>query len=122
MAIYLYSKDGKQHELMPQIRLTRSKNGTTGTAVVEVNAEDLSLLYDCNDPIYSIVLKKNDSFRMADNCHFIWASGRPIKLVAIFIFSTTFEKQDFFNYYPYYAINKRLDFFPASQQEKNLNS
>nr|YP_009550662.1 photosystem II protein psb28 [Eustigmatophyceae sp. Chic 10/23 P-6w]QAA11593.1 photosystem II protein psb28 [Eustigmatophyceae sp. Chic 10/23 P-6w] len=118
MGIYVYFKSGKSFELIPQIRLTRSKNGTTGTAIIEINIDDLSLLNNSCDPIYNVALRNNTSIRMADTCHFIWSSGRPIKFVAMFIFSTTYEKQNFFNYYPYYAINNCLEFFPAQLQEK----
>jgi len=118
MGIYICFKSGKHFELIPQIRLTRSKNGATGTAIIEVNVDDLYLLNNSFDPIYNIALKKNNSIRLADNCHFIWSSGRPIKFVAVFIFSTTYEKQSFFNYYPYYAINNSLEFYPAQLQEK----
>jgi hypothetical protein len=122
MAIFLYSKSGKQYELIPQIRLTRSKNGTTGTALIEVSIEEFSLLSNPFDPIHGIVLKKEKSLRIADICQFVWAFGRPIKFIGIFIFSTINEKQDFFNYYPYYALNNRLEFFPAQMQEKTLNN
>jgi len=113
MGIYLYVKSGKQYELIPQIRLTRSKNGTTGTVIVEVNIKELGFLANSFDPIYGIALKRANSLRMADICNFVWASGRPVKFVGIFIFSSIDEKQDFFNYYPYYALDNHLEFFPA---------
>jgi len=122
MAFYLYLKSGKHFELIPQIRLTRSKNGTTGTAIVEVNFDQLKDFIDFCDPIYSLALKKGDSLRLADVSHFVWASGKPIKLIGIFLFSTIYEKQDFFNYYPYYALSNSLEFFPAQFQEKTLKS
>ena len=122
MGIYLYLKSGKHYEFVPQIRLTRSKNGTTGTAILEISTDKIDLMENVFDPIYGIGLKKENSLRMADICQFIWASGKPIKLIAIFIFSTLEEKQDFFNYYPYYAIDNCLEFFPAHRQEKTLDN
>lgn len=122
MGIYFCLKSGKQLELVPQIRLTRSKNGTTGTAVIEVNVSEFQMLINASDPIYGLALKRDETLRMADICHFVWSSGQPIKFVGIFIFSTIYEKQDFFNYYPYYALNKHLEFFPAQSQEKTLNN
>ena len=74
------------------------------------------------DPIYGVALKRDETLRMADICDFVGSSGKPIKFVGIFIFSTIYEKQDFFNYYPYYAINNHLEFFPAQLQEKSLNN
>lgn len=122
MGIFLYLKSGKEYELVTQIRLTRSKNGTTGTAIIEVNLEDLNFLNNSPDLILGLALKKEKSLRMADICHFVWASGRPVKFIGLFIFSTIYEKQDFFNYYPYYALNNYLEFFPAISQEKTLNN
>ena len=118
MVVFLYLKSGKQYEFVPQIRLTRSKDGTTGTAIFEVNIDKIDLIHNTFDPIYGIGLQKKDSIRMADICKFIWSSGKPIKLIAIFIFATLEEKQEFFNYYPYYASTNSLEFFPAQRQEK----
>lgn len=121
MVIYLYFKSGKSYEFTPQIRLTHSKNRTTGTAIYELNFNQILKDFDLSDPIYGIALKKDsNSLRMADICHFVWSCGKPIKLVAIFIFSTLEEKQSFFNYYEYYALHKSLEFFPAINQEKTL--
>ena len=121
MAIYLYLKSGKQYKLVPQKRLTRSKNGNTGTAIFELNLRDIDFINSLFDPIRGIGLERDNSVRMADLCHFIWASGRPIRLIALFIFSDLYEKQDFFNYYPYYALNNCLEFFPAQTQENSLS-
>jgi len=120
MRIYLYLKSRKHYVLIPQIRLTSSKNGTTGTAVFEVNLEKLNCEKNILDPIYGIGLENKNTLRMADICHFVWSSGKPIKIIAIFIFSTLEEKQSFFNYYEYYALHKSLEFFPAINQEKTL--
>nr|YP_009550940.1 photosystem II protein psb28 [Eustigmatophyceae sp. Ndem 8/9T-3m6.8]QAA11873.1 photosystem II protein psb28 [Eustigmatophyceae sp. Ndem 8/9T-3m6.8] len=118
MIVFLYLKSGTQFEFVPQIRLTRSKNGTTGTAVFEVNLSQINELQNICDPIYNVGIQKGNRLRMADRCHFIWASGKPIKLIAIFLFAALEEKQEFFNYYPHYAINNSLEFFPAQRQEK----
>lgn len=122
MAVFLYLKSGKHYEFTPQIRLTRSKNGTTGTAIFEIDIREFDSIHDTIDPIYGIGLKKDGYIRMADVCHFVWSLGKPIKITAIFIFATPEEKQEFFNYYPYYAINNNLEFFPAQYQEKTLES
>lgn len=121
MVIYLYFKSGQCCEFTPQIRLTHSKNKTTGTAIYELNFNQILTDFDFSDPIYGIGLKKDsNSIRMADICHFVWSCGKPIKLIAIFIFSNLEEKQTFFNYYEYYAFHKSLEFFPAIGQEKTL--
>lgn len=122
MTIYLYFKSNHYKELIPQIRLTCSKNGITGTAVLAANLEDTSILTNPTDPICGIGLQQTNSIRMADICHFVWASGKPIKIVAVFLFSNIYEKQDFFNYYPYYALSKQLEFFPANTEEINSNT
>ena len=121
MAIYLYLKSGRQYKLVPQIRWTRSKNGNTGTAIFELNLQHVDFIHSIFDPIVGVGLERDNSIRMADLCHFIWASGRPIRLIALFIFSDLYEKQDFFNYYPSYALNNCLEFFPAQKQENSLS-
>ena len=117
MTIYLYLRSGKKYELVPQIRLTCSKNGITGTIVLEVGLDDNPFINSISDPIYGIGLQKKSSLRMADICHFVWSSGKPIKLSAIFILSKLDEKQDFFNFCPDYALNHRLEFFPSQLQQ-----
>ena len=120
MVICLYLKSGKYFELIPQIRLTSSKNGATGTAIFEINLESNDILFNPLDPIYGIGLKKTDSLRMADTCSFLWSCGKPVKLIGIFIFSSLYEKQDFFDYYTQYANNNSLEFFPAQSGENSL--
>lgn len=117
MVIYIYLKSGKHYECVPQIRLTCSKNGTTGTAIFEINFENINFLNSI-DPLSGVALIKENSLRKADLCEFIWSNGKPIKLIAIFIFASASEKQDFFNYYPYYALVHKLFFFPVEEQEK----
>lgn len=121
MRVFLYFKSGKKLDFIPQIRLTRSKNGATGTAIFELNLNDNNVFRDSLDPINGVAIEKNDLLRMADICNFIWFCGRPIKLISIFIFTTLEEKQDFFNVYPKYATNNNLEFFPSSWREKTLN-
>ena len=121
MGIYIYLRSGKHYKCVPQIRLTRSKNGATGTAILELNLDRINASNHKEDPIYNVGLQKENCFRMADICHFIWSSGKPIRLIAVFLFSTIEEKQDFFNYYPYYALDNDLEFLPAQQQEKTPN-
>ena len=120
MVIYLYLRSGKYFELIPQIRLTSSKNGVTGTAIFEINLENNHILFNSSDPIFGIGLKKKNSLRMADICSFIWSCGKPVKLIGIFIFSSLYEKQDFFDYYTHYANNNKLEFFPAQGGENSL--
>nr|YP_009550519.1 photosystem II protein psb28 [Eustigmatophyceae sp. Bat 8/9-7w]QAA11450.1 photosystem II protein psb28 [Eustigmatophyceae sp. Bat 8/9-7w] len=121
MRVFLYFKSGKKLDFIPQIRLTRSRNGTTGTAVFEFNLKDNNILYDTLDAINGVAVEKNNLLRMADICNFVWSSGKPIKLVSIFIFTTLEEKQDFFNVYPKYAISNNLEFFPSLGEKKTLN-
>lgn len=118
MKIFLYLKSGKKLDFIPQIRLTRSKNGTTGTAIFELNLNDSIIFNDKIDAINGVALQKNDLFRMADICSFVWSSGRPIKLISIFIFSNFEEKQDFFNDYQKYALSNNLEFFPSLEEKK----
>jgi len=118
MRVFLYFKSGKKLDFIPQIRLTRSKNGTTGTAVFEFNLKDNNVFCDTLDAINGVAVEKNNSLRTADICNFVWSSGRPIKLISIFIFTTLEEKQDFFNVYPKYAISNNLEFFPSLGEKK----
>jgi len=118
MKVFLYFKSGKKLDFVTQIRLTRSKNGTTGTAIFELNLNDNIILSDKIDAVKGVALQKNDLFRMADICNFVWSSGRPIKLISIFIFSNFEEKQDFFNDYQKYAVNNNLEFFPSVEEKK----
>ena len=113
MGYHVFLKSGQQLTFTPQIRLTCSKNGMTGTAVFEVDLDQQKFLFDINDPICGISIKKQNLVKTADICQFVWASGRPIRLIAIFIFSTIEEKQKFFNYYYHHSISSELEFFPA---------
>lgn len=118
MKVFLYFKSGKKLDFVPQIRLTKSKNGTTGTAIFELNLNDNDTIINRIDAINGVALQKNGLFRMADICNFVWSSGKPIKLISIFIFSSFEEKQDFFNDYSKYAIINNLEFFPSTGEKK----
>lgn len=113
MKIFLYFKSGKKYDFIPQIRLTRSKNGITGTAIFELNLNNIEEIQDTNDPINGVALQNKNLLKKADICNFVWISGKPSKLIAVFIFVNFEEKQAFFDYYPNYALDNSLEFFPS---------
>jgi hypothetical protein len=121
MAYFISFKSGQQLNFVPQIRLTCSKNGITGTAIFEIDLEHQNFELNNSDPICNICIRRHNHIKMADISQFLWSSGRPIRLIGIFIFSTIEEKQKFFDYYSYSSINNGLEFLPAQRQEKTLN-
>ena len=94
-----------------QIRLTRSRDNTTGTVVFKFNIEDIiQSSWLKSNQINSLILNDNNFQLQTKNLKLIFINGKPKFLYGIFIFKNVFTWNKFINFIQKYKKNNLLTF------------
>lgn len=94
-----------------QIRLTRSRDNTTGTAVFKFNLNDIiQSSWLKTNQINSLILNNNTFRLQTKNLKLIFVNGQPKFLYGIFIFKNVFAWNKFSKFMQKYKKNSQLTF------------
>ena len=94
-----------------QIRLTRSRDNTTGTVVFKFNIEDV--IKSCwlkSNQINCLILNDNNFKLQTKNLKLIFINGKPKFLYGIFIFKNVIMWNNFLNFIQKNKKNNLLTF------------
>jgi photosystem II protein len=111
MTIEIQFLEGIKEEVLPIVKLTKSKNGKTGTATfVFINPISLKKMNSENYPINGMYLISNNKKIVTQDIHVIFREGKPFVLKAILIFKNSKEWFDFLYFMNYYSQETGLSF------------
>lgn len=105
--------DGIPETVLPKIKLTKSKNGKTGTATfVFFNPKSVLIAKYESYPIQTISLlwNKNKNRIVSKDFRFIFVDGKPKALKVIFLFKNSKEWFEFFSFISSYSKQTGLSF------------
>lgn len=116
MTIEIQFIEGKKEEILPIIKLTKSKNGKTGTATF-VFISPKSIIGYTNKPIIGMLLVSNNKKIVTTDVTIYFRDGKPFLLKAILIFKNSKEWFEFLSFMNSYSKETGLSF-----SEKNSTS
>lgn len=111
MTVQIQIVDGITEKTLPLIKLTKSRNGKTGTATfifIEPSSFDF-LNYQKNTIHGMYLLWESKKIRSTD-LKIIFKNGKPFFLKAIFIFKNAKDWFHFLNFMSYYSKETGLSF------------
>lgn len=111
MIISIQFIKGINEETIPTIRLTRSRDGSTATAIF--NFEEPSLLtksFLFKNQITGLYLIDNLNILSTNDLHVRFINGRPHSIEAIFVFKTNETYERFIRFMQNYASQNSLSF------------
>jgi photosystem II protein len=116
MTIEIQFIEGKKEEILPIIKLTKSKNGKTGTATF-VFISPKSIIGYTTNPISGMILVSNNKKILTTDVTIYFREGKPFLLKAILIFKNSKEWFEFLSFMNSYSKETGLSF-----SEKNSTS
>ena len=125
MNAYIEFIDDKPESSLPIIKLTKSKNGKTGTAtfifiypsIFEINCLSFLHIDGMNLKWKDNTLKRSSSIRTND-VNIIFKEGKPFLVKAIFILKNSYEWFQFLNFMTCYSKETGLYFFESHSRNK----
>jgi|CryBogDrversion2_11_1035321.scaffolds.fasta_scaffold00932_2 photosystem II protein len=109
MTIEIQFIEGKKEEILPIIKLTKSKNGKTGTATF-VFISPKSIAGYTTKPISGMVLIANNKKILTTDVTIYFREGKPFLLKAILIFKNSKEWFEFLSFMNLYSKETGLSF------------
>lgn len=124
MTVKIQFFDNFSETTLPTIRLTKSRNGQTGTATfLFKNPTIFKYFKEHQEPIREMALIwEGRKIRTVDiNIHFL--NGQPVILESLFIFTSTQNWFHFLNFMNYYSKETGLSYeYPGKNKERSKNS
>ena len=119
MTIEIQFIEGKKEEILPIIKLTKSKNGKTGTATFVFIYPKSIIGYTnyTNKPIIGMVLVSSNKKILTTDVTIYFREGKPFLVKAILIFKNSKEWFEFLSFMNLYSKETGLSF-----SEKNSTS
>ena len=109
MTIEIQFIEGKKEEILPIIKLTKSKNGKTGTATF-VFISPKSLINCTTKPVLGMILVSNNKKILTTDVTIYFREGKPFLLKAILIFKNSKEWFEFLSFMNSYSKETGLTF------------
>lgn len=109
MTIEIQFIEGKKEEILPIIKLTKSKNGKTGTATF-VFVYPKSIIPYTTKPILGMILVSPNKKIMTTDVSIYFREGKPFILKAILIFKNSKEWFEFLSFMNSYSKETGLSF------------
>jgi photosystem II protein len=109
MTIEIQFIEGKKEEILPIIKLTKSKNGKTGTATF-VFISPKSIIGCTSKPLSGMILVSNTKKIITTDVTIYFREGKPFLLKAILIFKNSKEWFEFLSFMNSYSKETGLTF------------
>lgn len=109
MTIEIQFIEGIKEEILPLVKLTKSKNGQTGTATF-IFIEPKSLEFCTTKPIVGMLLLTNDKKIVTNDVSLCFKFGKIFFLKAIIIFKNPKEWFEFLSFMNLYSKETGLSF------------
>lgn len=109
MVIEIQFIEGIKEEVLPIVKLTKSKNGQTGTATF-VFIEPKSLIFCTTKPIVGMILVANEKKIITPDVTISFREGKPFLVKAILIFKNAKEWFEFLSFMNSYSKETGLSF------------
>ena len=111
MSIKIEFIEGVEEKSSPIIKLTKSRNGKTGTATfVFINPTIFEISNNTNIIITNLTLKWEEKRISTNDLEVLFKNGKPFLIKAIFIFKNSKEWFDFLNLINFYSKEIGLSF------------
>jgi photosystem II protein len=96
--------EGVKEKVLPIIKLTKSRNGKTGTGTfIFINPDILKSLQNSNSTLEGISLLWENQKMETKTIEIFFKKGKPFLIKAIFIFKNSKEWFKFLNFMNYYS-------------------
>lgn len=113
MTIEIQFIEGRKEEVLPIIKLTKSKNGKTGTATF-IFIQPTTLRTSPNYPIHGMFLIWNNKKIITTDISLYFHEGKPFLIKAILIFKNSKDWFEFLYFMNYYSQETGLSFSEKS--------
>jgi photosystem II protein len=108
-----------KEKTLPLIKLTKSKNGKTGTATfIFIQPSLFNSEIFLSDYIYQICLISNEKKIVSRDINIFFRDGKPFLIKAIFIFKNSVEWFNFLTFMNLYSQETGLFFSQVSDKNK----
>ena len=106
--------DGINETVIPNVKLTRSRDGNTGTATFQFNQPDIIQpeMQDKGD-ITGMYLKDEEGNLMTTEVNAKFINGKPAAIESVYIIKSPSDWDRFMRFMERYSINNNLSFTKA---------
>jgi photosystem II protein len=117
-----WREEDQPEAVVPDVSLTRSRDGSTGTATFRFRGPSVLSLHNVwdNGLITGMWLRDNEGLLKTTDLEVKFGQGRPMELVAILVLKSRDEWDRFMRFMERYAEANGLSFASASESEEGL--